>query len=82
MILGRRVEYFDELLNANVSDQSEDTGIKESHEDRGIVELPPTIAQVEAAIDKCKNNKAPGMHSIQIKHAGVEHTKSLHQLIG
>jgi hypothetical protein len=85
MILGRWVQYFDELLNANVSDQSEDIGIMESHENREIVEPPPTIAEVEAAMEKLRNNKAPGMDFIQaelVKHAGVEYTKYLHQLIG
>jgi hypothetical protein len=71
MILGRQVECFDELLNSNVSD-------------REILEPPPTIAEVEAAIEKLKNNKAPGMDFIQaelVKHADVEYTKYLHQLI-
>jgi hypothetical protein len=39
---------------------------------------------VEAAIEKLKNNKAPGMDFIQaelVKHAGTEYTKFLHQLI-
>jgi hypothetical protein len=83
-ILGRWVEYFNELLNANVSDQSEDIGIMESHEDQEIVEPPPTISEVEAAIEKLKNNKAPGMDSIQaklVKHVGIEYTKYLQQLI-
>jgi hypothetical protein len=65
MILGRWVEYFDELLNANISEQSEDIHILESHEDQEIVEPPPTIAEVEAAVEKLKNNKAPGMDFIQ-----------------
>jgi hypothetical protein len=84
MILGRWVEYFDELLNADVSDQFEDIGMMESHEDREIEEPPPTIAEVEAAIEKLKKHKAPGMDFIQaelVKHAGVEYTKYLLQLI-
>jgi hypothetical protein len=60
MILGRWVEYFDELLNANVSDQLEDIGIMDSHEDREIVEPPTTITEVEAAIEKLKNNRPQG----------------------
>jgi hypothetical protein len=39
---------------------------------------------VEASIEKLKNNKIPGMDFIQaelVKHAGVEYTKYLHQLI-
>jgi hypothetical protein len=80
MILGRWVEYFDELLNANVSDQSEDI---ESHEDQEI-EPPPTTEEMEAAIEKLKNNMAPGMDFIQaelVKHAGVEYSRYLHHLI-
>jgi hypothetical protein len=48
------------------------------------LEPPPIIAEVVAAIGKLKNNKAPGMDFIQaelVKHAGVEYTKYLHQLI-
>jgi hypothetical protein len=58
MILERWVECFDELLNANVSDQSKDIGITESNENREIVEPPQTIAEVEAATEKLKKNKA------------------------
>jgi hypothetical protein len=39
---------------------------------------------VEAATEKLKNNNAPGMDFIQaelVKHAGVEYSKYLHQLI-
>jgi hypothetical protein len=84
IILGRWVQYFDELLTVNVSDQSEDIGIMESHEDREIVEPPPTTAEVAAVIEKLKNNKASGMDFIQaelVKHARTEYTKYLHQLI-
>jgi sorting nexin-29 len=84
IILGRWVEYFHEFFNAKVSDQSEDTGIMESHVDREIVEPPPTIAEVVAAIEKLKNNKAPGMDFIQaelVKHSGIEYIKYLYQLI-
>jgi hypothetical protein len=84
MILGRWIEYCDEWLNANVSGQSDDIGMMESHEDREIVEQPPMIAEVEAANEKLKNSKTPGMDFIQaelVKHADVEFTKYLHQLI-
>jgi hypothetical protein len=47
MIVERLVEHFGKLLNADVSDQSKDTGIMEGHEDRERVEQPPTIAEVE-----------------------------------
>jgi hypothetical protein len=76
MILGRWVEYFYKVLNANISDKSEDTGITDSHEDQEIVQPPPTTAEMEAAIEKFKNNKAPGMDFI---HAGVKYSKYLHQ---
>jgi hypothetical protein len=36
----------------------------DGHEDREIVEPPPTTAEVEVAIEKLKNNKAPGMDFI------------------
>jgi hypothetical protein len=36
----------------------------ESHEDREIIEPPPRIAELEAAIEKLKNSKAPRMDSI------------------
>jgi hypothetical protein len=60
MILGRWVEYIDGIVEC-----LEDTGTMESHEDREIVEPPPTTAKVEAAIEKLKNNMAPGMDFIQ-----------------
>jgi hypothetical protein len=84
MILGRWVEYVDEALKANVSDYSQNIGVVGSHEGRERAEPPPTTAEVEPAIEKLKNNKAPGMDFIQaelVKHAGVEYTKYLHQFI-
>jgi hypothetical protein len=84
MILGRWVEYFDELLNANISDQPEDICTMESHKDREIVEPLPIIAEVEVTVEKPTNNKAPGMDFIQaelVKHAVMECTKYVHQLV-
>ncbi|PNF29172.1 hypothetical protein B7P43_G11860 [Cryptotermes secundus] len=47
-------------------------------------EPAPTIKEVEQAIKKLKNNKAPGMDLIMeelVKFAGPEYAKHLHQLI-
>jgi hypothetical protein len=44
----------------------------------------PIIKEVEQAIKKLKNNKAPGMDLITaelVKFAGPEYVKHLHQLI-
>jgi hypothetical protein len=49
-----------------------------------LEELQPTTVDVELAIGKLKNNKAPGTDLIQadlIKHAGAEYIKHLHQFI-
>jgi hypothetical protein len=60
------------MLIANVSGQSGDIGIMESHEDREVVALPSTITEVEAAIEKLKDNKAPGMDFIQAELVNMQ----------
>jgi hypothetical protein len=81
-ILGRWVEHFDELLNTNVFDQWEDMATIESQENPVIAEPVLAISGVEEAIEKLKNNKAPGMDLIQaelVKYVSPEYIKHLHK---
>jgi hypothetical protein len=55
----RWVEHFDELLNAHEVELQESTIVNETREDTA------TIEETEIAIEKLKNNKAPGIDIIQ-----------------
>jgi hypothetical protein len=60
-ILRRWAEYFDELLNIEFSNQNVTS--QEAYSD--IEESTPTLDDVENAIKKLKNNKAPEIDLIQ-----------------
>jgi hypothetical protein len=67
-----------------MSDQLEHIEKTGHLEDLEPAERVPTVAEMEAAIRKLKNNKAPGMDLIQaemIRNAGTEYFKHLHHLI-
>ncbi|PSN43351.1 hypothetical protein C0J52_15555 [Blattella germanica] len=82
-ILERWTQHFDELLNEGLVNDHE---ILPSVSIRGLeIDVSiPTIEEVELAIKKLKNNKAPGIDLIQselVKHAGKEFVKHFHKLI-
>jgi GTP cyclohydrolase FolE2 len=70
-MLERWLEYLDELLNTNAPDQLEGVDKTWHLEDIKPAEQKPAVAEMEVAIRKRKNNKAPGMDFLQ-----VEMTKS------
>lgn len=83
-ILERWAKYFGELLNGNVLEHLEGMTIVQNQGNPEIEEPVPTVNEVEQAIKKLKNNKAPGMDLIPaelVKFAGPEYVKHLHQLI-
>ncbi|PNF23609.1 hypothetical protein B7P43_G04761 [Cryptotermes secundus] len=83
-ILERWAQYFEELLNSNSSEQVEGMTIDRNQGNFDAEEPAPTIKEVEEAIKKLKNNKAPGMDLITaelVKFAGPEYARHLHQLI-
>jgi hypothetical protein len=57
MIIRRWAEYFDELLNTNKKYRSKNITTLEIQEN---LEPMPTLEEVEAALKKLGNNKAPG----------------------
>jgi hypothetical protein len=61
-VLDRWREHFDNLLNANVPDNLE-CGQPYASDD-GVVIDPPSVMEVEAAISRLKNNKAPGVDNL------------------
>jgi len=63
-ILSRWAEHFDELLNKELSDQHV-TSQKTYQEYSDIYEPTPTLDEVENAIQKLKDYKAPGIDLIQ-----------------
>jgi hypothetical protein len=79
-ILERWAQYFEELLNGNASEQAEGMTIDWNQGNFEAEEPVPTIKEVEQAIKKLKNNKAPGMDLITaelVKFAGPEYAKHL-----
>ena len=82
-ILSRWEEHFDELLNKELSDQHV-TSQKTYHIYSDIDEPTPTLDEVENAIQKLKDYKAPGIDLIQaelIKKASPDFVEYTHQLI-
>jgi hypothetical protein len=83
-ILERWAQYFEELLNGNTFEHAEGRTIVQNQGNSETEEPVPTINEVEQAIKKLKNNKAPGMDLIPgelVKLAGPEYIKHLHKLI-
>jgi hypothetical protein len=67
-ILERWFAHFDALLNRNFNNRLSNVCTEENNED-----FKPTKDEIEAVIDKLKNNKAPGIDHIQadlLKHGG------------
>jgi hypothetical protein len=63
---------FDELLNVHELELQESTIVNGTQED---TEPVPATEETEIAIEKLKNNKAPGIDNIQaelLKHIGQE----------
>jgi hypothetical protein len=56
----RWTEYFNELLNSNITGTSVDTITIDNPLDVELEEPQPTITEVELAWENLKNNKAPG----------------------
>jgi hypothetical protein len=84
LIMKRWTEHFNELLNYNVTGTSADISTVDNPLDVELEEPQATITEVELAIEKLKNNKAPGTDLIQaelIKHAGAEYIMHLHRFI-
>jgi hypothetical protein len=68
MILKRWVEHFNELLSVHELELQESTVMNGTQED-----TEPAIEEIEIAIKKLKNNKAPGIDNIRaelIIHTG------------
>ncbi|PNF42710.1 hypothetical protein B7P43_G14181 [Cryptotermes secundus] len=79
-ILERWAQYFEELLNSNASEQVEGMTIDWNQGNFEAEEPVLTIKEVEQAIKKLKNKKAPGMDLITaelVKFAGPEYAKHL-----
>jgi hypothetical protein len=82
-ILRRWAEHFDELLNKEFLNQN--VTRQEFHQAYSDIDEPtPTLNEVENAIQKLKDNKAPGIDLIQaklIKKASPDFVKRMYQLI-
>lgn len=77
-------QYFEELLNTNVTVQeTTDPRLERERDEPGMVE-PPNIRDVARAISKLKNNKAPGIDNIPgelLKYGGEQIAAALLELI-
>jgi hypothetical protein len=59
-VLKRRVQYFNYLCNRNISIQQDPEEDIERNDD-----LKPTKEEIEEAIENLKNDKSPGIDSVQ-----------------
>jgi hypothetical protein len=82
-MLRRWAEHFDELLNTEFSNQNITS--KEIYQAYLDTDEPtPTLDEVDNAVQKLKNNKAPGIDLIQaelIKKASPDFVECMYQLI-
>ena len=82
-ILKRWAEHFDELLNKEFLNQN--VTRQEFHQAYSDIDEPtPTLNEIENAIQKLKDNKAPGIDLIQaklIKKASPDFVECMYQLI-
>jgi hypothetical protein len=82
-ILERWAQHFEELLNGNAPELVEDMTMVQKQENFETEEPVPTINEIEQAIKRLRNHKAPGIDLIPaelVKFAGPEYVKHLHQL--
>jgi hypothetical protein len=83
-ILERWAQHFEELLHGNAPERVEDMTTVQKQGNSETEEPVPTINEIEQAVKRLRNNKAPGIDRIPaelVKFAGPEYVKHLHQLI-
>jgi hypothetical protein len=77
-ILERWAQHFEELLNGNAPESIEDMTTVQKQGNSETKEPVPTINEIEQAIKRLRNNKAPGIDLIPaelVKFAGPEYVK-------
>jgi hypothetical protein len=83
-ILERWAQHFEELLHGNAPECIGDMTTVQKQGNSETEEPVPTINEMEQAIKRWRNNKAPGIDLISaelVKCASPEYIKHLHQLI-
>jgi hypothetical protein len=83
-ILERWAQHFEELLNGNAPERVEDMTMVQKLGNVETEEPVPTINEIEQAIKRLRNNKAPGIDLIPaelVKFAGPVYVKLLYLLI-
>jgi Mn-dependent DtxR family transcriptional regulator len=63
-ILERWAQHFEELLHGNTLERVEDMTMVQNQGNSEMEEPIPTINEIEQAIKKLRNNKAPGIDFI------------------
>jgi len=81
-ILNRWKDHFHELLNS--TEQDKGPSIMQDYKDTNEEDTTPTVEEVEMAVQKLRNYKAPGTDNIPaelFKYGGDELVKHLHPII-